>query len=150
MTEKKGMDKLTKGFLIFIIPAFIIVTLAVILGDHSYELKGAAKNNNTQQGAAQNADPEFQPYINEMHKQISAKWNPPAVNKDGEVIVKFSILKNGRIKGAEITKSSGDSMIDESALKALEKASPLPPLPLSYSKDEISVNFSFNLRADEY
>lgn len=152
MAEKKKMDNLTKGFIIFISAAFIIMTLAIVLGSHSYELKGSNKTNNTQQGSTNNgsATPDFQPYLDEMHNQISSKWQPPAVNKDAEVIVKFTILKNGHVIDEEITQSSGDKDIDESALRALRKASPLPPLPLSFPQDQVTINFNFTVRANQY
>jgi TonB family protein len=152
--QKKGMDKMTKGFLIFIGLAFIILTFTIVLGDHSYELKGAAKANTASaqnQGSAnRSGSPEFQPYLEEMHKQISGKWQPPAVNKDSEVILRFTILKNGHVIDEQVAQSSGDKRVDESALAALRKASPLPPLPLSFSKDSITVNFNFVVRANSY
>lgn len=150
---KKGMDKMTKGFIIFISSAFIVLTLAILLGNRTYELKGVAKTpTNTAQGqrTTGSSNGEFQPYLEEMHKQISGKWQPPAVNKDSEVIVKFTILKNGHVINPEIAKSSGDQEVDESALKALRRSSPLPPLPLSFPQDQVTVNFNFTVRANQY
>lgn len=154
MTEpKKGMDKMTKGFLIFISAAFIILTLAILLGNRTYELKGISKApNNTTQGQKTSGakDAEFQPYLEEMHNQISGKWQPPAVNKDAEVIIKFTILRNGHVINPEVAKSSGDKDVDESALKALRRSSPLPPLPMSFPQDQVTVNFNFTVRANQY
>ncbi len=151
--QKKGMDKITKIFISSIALVFIIITLAGVLGPHMYELKGAG-NNNAPQAQGQNsqgsASPEFQPYLEEMHKQISGKWQPPAVNKDSEVILKFTILKNGHIIDEEVAQSSGDKAVDESALTALRKASPLPPLPLSFPRDKVTVNFNFTVKANQY
>ena len=151
--KKKGMDNLTKGFLIFISLAFIILTLAIVLGGHSYELKGGNKPQSLQQGqqsSSGSASPEFQPYLTEMHKQISGKWQPPAVNEDSEVVVKFTILKNGHVINEEISKSSGNKDVDDSALVALRRSSPLPPLPMSYPRDEVTVNFNFTVKANQY
>lgn len=153
--QKKGMDKMTKGFLIFIGSAFLILTLIIIFGNRSYELKGAMQPSaGQQQGQSQNskgsASPEFQPYLEEMHKQISGKWEPPAVNQDSEVVLKFTILKNGHVINEEVAQSSGNKEVDDSALAALRKASPLPPLPLSFSKNEITVNFNFTVKANQY
>ena len=151
--QKKGMDNITKGFLIFIIAIFVIITLAGVFGPHMYELKGTPNNNAPQaQGQKQqsSASPEFQPYLEEMHKQISGKWQPPAVNKDSEVILKFTILKNGHVINEEVAQSSGDKAVDDSALTALRKASPLPPLPLSFPRNEVTVNFNFTVKANQY
>lgn len=153
--NKKKMDNMTKGFLFFIISAFVILTLVIILGGHSYELKGLNKTGNLQQEQQKTANtgsasPEFQPYLSEMHKQISGKWQPPAVDKDAEVVVKFTIQKNGHVINEEISKSSGIKEVDESALTALRRSSPLPPLPLSFPRDEVTVNFNFTVKANQY
>lgn len=151
--QKKGMDKMTKIFLIFIGTAFLILTFAILLGGHSYELKGATKPAaGTEQGqkSVGSASPEFQPYLTEMHKQISGKWQPPAVNKDTEVVVKFTILKNGHVVDEEIVQSSGVKEVDDSALAALRRSSPLPPLPLSFPRDQVTINFNFTLKANQF
>jgi TonB family protein len=152
--QKKGMDKMTKGFLIFMSVAFLILTVVAVFGNRSYELKSLAKGGNQQQqqgqGMTGGTSPEFQPYLEEMHKQISGKWQPPAVNKDSEVILRFTILKNGHVIDESVLQSSGDKEVDESALTALRKSSPLPPLPLSYTRDRATVNFNFTVRANQY
>lgn len=152
--QKKGMDKMTKGFLIFMSVAFLILTVVAVFGNRSYELKSLAKGGNPQQqqgqGMTGGTSPEFQPYLEEMHKQISGKWQPPAVNKDSEVILRFTILKNGHVIDESVLQSSGDKEVDESALTALRKSSPLPPLPLSYTRDRATVNFNFTVRANQY
>ncbi len=151
MAEKKKMDKMTKGFLIFMGSAFLILTVIGVFGNRSYELKNVAKGQNMQQ--TQNTgsgSPEFQPYLEEMHKQISGKWNPPPVNKDSEVVLKFTILKNGHVINEEVSQSSGNKEVDESALAALRRSSPLPPLPLSFPRDEVTVNFNFTVKANQY
>lgn len=151
MAEKKKMDKMTKGFLIFMGSAFLILTVIGVFGNRSYEIKNVAKGQNMQQ--TQNTgsgSPEFQPYLEEMHKQISGKWNPPPVNKDSEVVLKFTILKNGHVINEEVSQSSGNKEVDESALAALRRSSPLPPLPLSFPRDEVTVNFNFTVKANQY
>jgi len=150
--QKKRMDKMTKGFLIFMGTAFLILTVVAVFGNRSYELKSLAKGNQPQQGQSTSgsASPEFQPYLEEMHKQISGKWQPPAVNKDSEVVLRFTIMKNGHVVDEQVLQSSGDKQIDESALSALRKSSPLPPLPLSYARDRATVNFNFKVKANQY
>lgn len=152
--QKKGMDKMTKGFIIFMAAAFVILSAVAVLGNRSYELKGLAKTSQSQQsqgaGASGSGSPEFQPYLEEIHKQISGKWQPPAVNKDSEVVLKFTILKNGHVVDEQVSQSSGIKEVDESALTALRRSSPLPPLPLSFPRDQVTVNFNFTVRANQY
>ncbi len=152
--QKKGMDKMTKGFLIFMGSAFLILTIIGVFGNRSYELKNIANGQSAQQQSQNagkgSASPEFQPYLEEMHKQISGKWQPPIVNKDSEVVLKFTIQKNGHVINESVAQSSGNKEVDESALAALRKASPLPPLPLSFPRDEVTVNFNFTVKANQY
>ena len=152
--QKKGMDKMTKGFIIFMAAAFVILSVVAVFGNRSYELKGLAKSSQPQQtqgaGSSGSASPEFQPYLEEIHKQISGKWQPPAVNKDSEVVLKFTILKNGHVVDEQVSQSSGIKEVDESALTALRRSSPLPPLPLSFPRDQVTVNFNFTVRANQY
>lgn len=152
--QKKGMDKMTKGFIIFMTAAFVILSVVAVFGNRSYELKGLAKTSQSQQsqgaGASGSVSPEFQPYLEEIHKQISGKWQPPAVNKDSEVVLKFTILKNGHVADEQVSQSSGSKEVDESALTALRRSSPLPPLPLSFPRDQVTVNFNFTVRANQY
>ena len=134
--------------------AFVILSVVAVFGNRSYELKGLAKTSQSQQsqgaGASGSGSPEFQPYLEEIHKQISGKWQPPAVNKDSEVVLKFTILKNGHVVDEQVSQSSGIKEVDESALTALRRSSPLPPLPLSFPRDQVTVNFNFTVRANQY
>ncbi len=159
MSEKNGMDSMTKGFIIFMASAFAILTLVIIFGGHSYELKNIGKGNqpaqaqsssSQNQGSASSSNGEFQPYAEEMHRKISDKWTPPSVNKDSEVILEFTILKTGQVKDEKVFKSSGDKAVDDSALAALRKAVPLPPLPLNFPRDEVTVKFNFTVKANQY
>lgn len=159
MDKKEGMDTMTKGFIIFMVSAFAILTLVIIFGGHSYELKNIGRGNSpaqaqgapsANQGSASSSNGEFQPYVEEMHKKISDKWTPPAVNKDSEVVLEFTVLKTGQVKDAKIFKSSGDKKVDDSALTALKKAAPLPPLPLNFPRDEVTIKFNFTVKANQY
>lgn len=60
------------------------------------------------------------------------KHYPPELKKkktQGVVTVQFSIDRNGVLLSSTILKSSGHPKLDESALKMLQDASPLPPIP---------------------
>ena len=152
--QKKRMDNMTKGFIIFMVATFVILSVVAVFGNRSYELKGLAKTSQPQQSQSKetsgSGSPEFQPYLEEIHKQISGKWQPPAVNKDSEVVLKFTILKNGHVVDEQVSQSSGVKDVDESALTALRRSSPLPPLPLSFPRDQVTVNFNFTVRANQY
>jgi len=59
-------------------------------------------------------------------------------SEDFEVVISFHINKNGSVDSLRIVRSSGNSFYDNSAMKAIRKASPLPPPVL---EDDCEVRF---------
>lgn len=59
-------------------------------------------------------------------------------SEDFEVVISFHINKDGSVDSLKIVKSSGNSFYDNSALKAIRKASPLPPPVI---EDDCEVRF---------
>ena len=147
------MDKTSKIFIGVMAILFVIVTAVVFFGGNSYELQNIGKNSTPTQtqndGSPKVDNGSFQPYMDIMHEKITKKWTPPQTDKDAEVTVEYTIMKNGAVKDPKIVKSSGNNAIDKSAIDALNNASPLPPLPLSYDKDSINVKFNFTVKASE-
>ena len=68
-------------------------------------------------------------YENDMKARIKNSWTWPGKRNDLTVTVRFSIRDNGEIAGLKITRSSGDRSYDESVMRALRGANPLPALP---------------------
>jgi colicin import membrane protein len=65
-----------------------------------------------------------------------------ASNLEAVVIVK--IMKDGKIRDIWFEKRSGNTYFDDSALKAVKKSDPLPPLPAGFSEPFYEVGFRFN------
>lgn len=69
--------------------------------------------------------PEFPGGINEMLSFISKNLNYPTYAKNKKIIgnidLKFVVDTNGNVSNAEVTKSSGDTIFDEAAIKAIYK-----------------------------
>lgn len=81
----------------------------------------------------------FDDYYSKITKEIWKQWVYPDIGKKNiEAIISIKILKNGTLIIQNIEKSSGNSLFDKSALKALAKANPLPPPPYEM---EIGVRF---------
>lgn len=79
------------------------------------------------------------PYMVRMQKKVGSQWKKPKVVKD--VRVKFQILKDGKISGLMIDKSSGDPENDKNAIDAVAKAAPFEPLPEGISIIPITYSF---------
>jgi len=86
-------------------------------------------------------------YLIGIKNKIESRWSTLDVELlSGEikkVIIKFKILRNGRIEKAEIEKSSGLPLFDNSALRAVLSSEPLPPLPRSFIEDSLVIHFGF-------
>lgn len=82
-------------------------------------------------------------YTNLIAKKIGRNWQ--WANEFGQMkaVVFFRINKDGSIGLKEIKTSSGDSLFDRQALRAVELSGPFPPLPDSYSEGDLGVYFEF-------
>ena len=71
---------------------------------------------------------------------IERNWRrPPTGDALPEVALTFRIRRDGRVEEVEVEASSGLRAFDLAGLRAVENASPLPPLPAGYRKDSLSV-----------
>ncbi|MEF9475716.1 MAG: cell envelope integrity protein TolA [Candidatus Mariimomonas ferrooxydans] len=78
-------------------------------------------------------------YYSIISRKIWQQWVYPDIETSGlEVIVSIKIGKNGKVISLDIEKPSGNKLFDRSALKAISRASPLPPPP---EEMEIGVRF---------
>lgn len=68
------------------------------------------------------------------------QWSPPARSKAKNVIVSFTVTKNGTISDVKISESSGEADTDALALATIKKVAPLPPLPAGMS--QFNANFT--------
>lgn len=83
-------------------------------------------------------------YLGRVKGVIDRFWRPPLglpVSSGTKVIYKFVILKNGQITNIKMSKSSGNTQLDELGKRALQK-SKLPPLPPQMGQ-QWSVEYGF-------
>jgi colicin import membrane protein len=86
---------------------------------------------------------EFLIYYNRMLQLIKEQWTWVVKKSDLVVIVRYSVQEDGEITGLKIVQRSGQASYDDSVVRAVRKASPLPPPPESYRKDYMDVEISF-------
>lgn len=83
-------------------------------------------------------NPQRNAYSAAISRQIAQNWlRPPGISSDLKCEVLVNQLPDGSVTGARITKSSGNMTFDESVIKAIYKASPLPvaPTPEVFDRD---------------
>jgi len=86
---------------------------------------------------------EFVIYRNEMLDRIKERWTWIGKRTDLEVTVGFGVSAGGEIFGLKLLKSSGDRSYDESVVRAVRSASPLPRPPARYAREFAEVELIF-------
>ena len=87
---------------------------------------------------------DFSEYMRDMQLNIKQNWTPPVLKEHTNVTVQYKIGKNGELLSYSIYKSSGNKEMDNSAIEALKQTAPFRPLPNTYKKSSIDVQFTFD------
>ncbi len=89
------------------------------------------------------SDFQFTYYIDRMLALIESRWFRPPVPMNTGARARFTILRDGRLKGIALEETSGYPTFDRAILRALYAANPLPPLPPAYLKSSLTVHLRF-------
>jgi TonB family protein len=94
------------------------------------------------------SDFPFTYYLRLIQSKIGERWSPPrAAAAGGErVVVLFEIQRDGQIREPSVERSSGNTLYDQSALRAVTEASPFPPLPPEFKASSLRVHFGFEFQ----
>jgi colicin import membrane protein len=84
-------------------------------------------------------------YKMEVETWIKRNWTYPDV-QEIEATVLVKIRKDGTVLETRFIKPSRNKLFDESVLKAIEKAKPLPPQPEGYKGNYEEIKINFNLK----
>jgi protein TonB len=84
-------------------------------------------------------------YIAQMVEKVRANWNARA-EVPGQVLIKYTIQRDGTLTGAEVERSSGYTALDINALRAVVGTRQLTPLPAGYPNPTLGVHLSFDYR----
>jgi TonB family protein len=86
-------------------------------------------------------------YLAAIRNKIGAHWVPPpgldAQGRQIQTTLYFRIGKDGQISVARIETTSGMAYFDQTAMRALLAATPLPPLPAGFTDNYLGVHFGF-------
>lgn len=95
------------------------------------------------------AENNLSTYLKELHKKIKKNWAPPrGFTRQVEVI--FRLRKDGHLASIKVTKTSGEPLADNSAIKAVMLAtSKEARLPSDFSPDCLDVIYTFKYNVDE-
>jgi TonB family protein len=93
------------------------------------------------------SDAKMNVYYSLIWSRIKGKWTLPQgilPRENIDAVVQARILRNGTVVDLSFEKRSGNRYFDESAMKAIKKASPFPPLPDSIRDNNIDVGIRFH------
>lgn len=103
-------------------------------------------------GVSALASPDFGPYLEKIKKRVESVWQyPEGLSGTHQVNLVFVLDRTGRLVRAEILDTS-DPRLNSTALQAVRRASPFPPIPdslreLAGSPLRIRFNIDFGVKS---
>lgn len=92
----------------------------------------------------------FQPYLRRILADIYRNWIPlipeecrPPLSKQGETLVRFKILPDGRIGGMWLDGSTHDDAINRAAWGSITREGQFPPLPSQFHGPELELRIDY-------
>ncbi len=93
---------------------------------------------------------DFDPYLKRIIYDTERAWWPiipeiarPPLNKQGRVMIRFKIMKDGSVKDMILEGPSGDVSLDRAAWGGILGASPYPQLPKEFKGPYLELRFYF-------
>jgi colicin import membrane protein len=86
-------------------------------------------------------------YIGAVWSRVKQNWTMPQAlmpEKDITTIIDVRIARSGALMNADFEKHSGNRYFDDSALRAVKKSSPFPPLPHWIMDNNIEIGIRFH------
>lgn len=81
-------------------------------------------------------------YLKQMTDLIRRNWNANQ-GATGQVLIKFTIQRDGTLTDVQVEKPSGNFMLDQESQRALLKTHALPPLPREFTENTLTVHLGF-------
>ena len=92
-------------------------------------------------------EPKYISYFDSIKRAIEIEWQypEPALRQglQGKLILEFTVLGNGTLERARLIRSSGFSVLDEEAIRAVRAAAPFHPIPPWIGKARLDIIASF-------
>jgi len=82
-------------------------------------------------------------YLTQMTDMIRRNWNP-SQGATGQVLMKFTIQRDGTLTGIQVEKGSGNPLLDMESQRALLKTRALPALPREFTENTLTVHLGFD------
>lgn len=117
------------------------VSSAASMGNSS---RGNPQGGKGEEGVDVMADQDYGPVVNDLTRRIRRNWHPPRGAASKRIQVKIVLARDGHVIRKSITKSSGDALSDDAALRSIEASAPFRPFPPQISDDKVTIDFDFD------
>jgi TonB family protein len=95
-------------------------------------------------------DKRYIQYTGLIKQTILKHWDYPDEAKlssmEGNVLVLFSIMRNGKMTQIDIESSSGHNVLDKEVVRAVKASVPFPSFPQSIKVNRLNIKAKFNYR----
>ncbi len=95
-------------------------------------------------------DPTYMTYVTKIRLSIESEWQYPQAalryGLQGKLALVFTILGNGQLEGLRLVRSSGSTVLDEEALRAIKAAAPFPPIPPWIKPNPLAISATMEYR----
>ncbi len=90
---------------------------------------------------------KYHGYLKRLRERIEGVWRYPQEAAErgiyGDLYLRFTIKKNGRLGDIELVRTSGYKVLDDAAIRALRDADPFWPLPDELGKEAFTITGHF-------
>jgi len=89
--------------------------------------------------------PVLKGYLDRLKGKVDRDWKAPSIvaKIPPKAVIAFRISKNGKISNIILEKSSGNIVLDNSALSMIRALNNLGPLPIAYNGDSLGIHYTF-------
>ena len=97
---------------------------------------------------------DWGPYAAEMIRKIKRNWEIPKLahyGLKGRLVVRFFLMKDGRVEGLRLLVSSGVPPFDNASLKAIQNSNPFRAIPPDFPnpREGVTITFLYNIRPED-
>jgi periplasmic protein TonB len=93
------------------------------------------------------SDYRYAGYMRKLKSKIESIWvYPPEARSKGlygDLKIRFTILKSGRLGAVELVRTSGYKLLDDAAIRALKEGEPYWPLPSEWGMESYTITGHF-------
>lgn len=87
-------------------------------------------------------------YFAHIKRKIELSWTYPEeaarAGVFGELMLRFTLMRDGRLEEVRLVRSSGSRLLDEEAIRAVRFANPYNPFPRRINKSRLQINAVFS------